>query len=60
MGGGGSCFCVNFFRLTVPKTFVREAFCVSKKMVSKIFMHRRRGASCFCGNVFVSEDRKIL
>ena len=39
---GGSCFSVKIFCLAVPKKFVREPFCVSKKMVPKIFMHRRR------------------
>ena len=56
---GGSCFSVKIFCLTVPKKFVREPFCVSKKMVPKIFMHRRRGHYVFVENFLIQRTEKF-
>ena len=46
--GGGHYDPRQFFRLTVPKKFVGEPFCVSEVLQSKFFMHRRgRGFTIF-------------
>ena len=48
----------KIFCLTGPKNFVREPFCVSKKIpVSKIFMHRRWGHHGIVEKSFFPQDR---
>ena len=55
--GGISRFSVDFFCLTVPKSFVREPLFFQKVSGIEIFHVEEGGASRFCRKFFVSQDR---
>ena len=56
---GGSCFSVKIFCLTVPKKFVKEPFCVSKKWFRKFSSIGGGGNHVFVENFLYQRTEKF-